>query len=103
MQTIPIADAPSQTLSATMGGQSARLRIISRQGSLYVDLYVSDKLIVAGARCLNYMPIVRDVYLGFVGDLVFRDTLGKLDPNSPGLGSRFQLVYMTPTDLGRSS
>lgn len=100
MQTIPIADVPSQTLTATLDGQSCRLRVITRQGALYMDVYVSDVLIVASALCLNYMPIVREVYLGLVGDLVFRDTQGVSDPSSPGLGSRYQLVYLTRTDLG---
>lgn len=99
MQTIPITDLPSQTLTASLGGQACRLRIFTRQSVLYMDVYVSDKLIVAGALCLNYMPIVREVYLGLVGDLVFRDTQGVNDPSSPGLGARYQLVYMTPSDL----
>jgi len=99
MQTISIADVPSQTLSVTLGGQSARLRIITRQDSLYLDLYVSDVLLLAGSLCLDRMPIVRDAYLGFVGSLMFRDTQGTLDPSSPGLGSRYQLVYLTSADL----
>jgi hypothetical protein len=100
MQTIPIADVPSQTLTATLGGQSCRLRIITRQGAVYMDVYVSEKLIVAGALCLNCVPIIRDVYLGLVGDLVFNDTQGNSSPGSPGLGSRYQLQYLAPSEVG---
>lgn len=98
-QTIPLSDTPAQELTATLGGQTCRLRVVTRQGSLYLDLYVSDKLIVAGAIALDGVPIVRDIYLGFVGDLVFSDTQGASDPSSPGLGTRFQLLYFTPDEL----
>ena len=94
MNTIPLADQPSQIVRATLGGQACRIRVITRQRSLYLDLFVSDEPIVQGALCLNGMPVVRDAYRGFVGDLVFRDTQGSDDPSSPGIGSRFNLVYL---------
>lgn len=96
MQTIPLADVPSQTLSVTLGGQLCRLRLFTRRASLFLDLEVDDSPIVTGALCLRGVPIVRSAYLGFSGELVFRDTQGLDDPLSPGLGSRFQLVYLEP-------
>jgi hypothetical protein len=99
MQVVPIGDMPSQTFTMMLGGQACRLRIVTRRGWLYLDLYILDVLIVAGARCLNQVRIVRDAYLGFVGDLMFQDTQGSNDPTSPGLGARFQLVYLEAADL----
>lgn len=99
MNVIPIADIPSQILTSTVGGQSCRLRIFTRQALLFLDLYVNDTLIVAGALCTNGGKIVRDAYLGFVGDLMFVDTQGSSEPVSPGLGSRFQLTYVTPAEV----
>ena len=43
--------------------------------------------------------IVRDLYLGFVGDFIWFDTQGSSDPIYMGLGSRFILVYLAPADL----
>ena len=38
-------------------------------------------------------------YLGFVGDLMFSDTQGTSDPSSPGLGTRYLLMYIEASDL----
>ena len=99
MITIPIGDTPSQILTTTINGQACRLRIFTRQSKLYIDLYVSDKLIVAGALCMCGVKVVRNAYLGFVGDLLFVDTQGSSDPSSPGLGTRYQLTYATPAEV----
>lgn len=97
MQTIPIADLPSQILSITLGGQSCRLRIFQRGTSLFMDVYVNDAIIVLGSLCLNGVRVVRSAYLGFIGDLTFWDQQGVDDPLSPGLGTRFLLAYLEAT------
>lgn len=102
-QIIPIADVPSQTLTVTLGGQSCFLRLFTRRESLFLDLSIDGTEIVTGALCLRGVPIVRAAYLGLAGDLVFRDAQGLDDPLSPGLGSRFQLVYVDATELAAIS
>lgn len=63
---------------------------------VFTDLYVNDALIIGGVLSLDQVLIVRDVYLGFVGDLYWVDTTGQgADPLPAGLGSRWQLVYDT--------
>ena len=99
MQTFPLADVPSQILSVSAGSQSCRLRIFTRRADLYLDLYVADTLVLSGAPCRDGVPIVRDAYLGFIGDLMFVDTQGSSDPSTSGLGSRFSLVYCEAADL----
>ncbi len=99
MLTIPIGDVPSQIFSTTVGGQQVRLRIFTRRQALFADVYVAGTLIVAGALCKNGVPLMRGAYLGFVGDLMFIDTQGAFDPSSPGLGSRYTLVYLSTADL----
>jgi hypothetical protein len=48
---------------------------------VFLDLYVNDTtLIVGGVPCLNDVRIVRDTYLGFIGDLSVIDTEGNDDP-----------------------
>jgi len=99
MQTIPISDVYSQTLSAQLGGQNCKISIYQKSTGLFCDLYVSDALIIGGVLCLNLVRIVRDAYLGFVGDLFFMDGQGSADPVSPGLGSRYVLYYLEAGDL----
>ena len=99
MQTIPIADVSSQTLSVQLGGQSCSISIYLKSTGLFCNLSVANALIIGGVICQNVNRIVRDAYLGFVGDLVFLDTQGTDDPTTPGLGSRYFLVYLDPADI----
>ena len=104
--TIALAAVASQSVNIILGSQSCTLNIYQRaigvtraDGSvatavpLLMDIYVGGVLILGGALCRNGVKIVRDVYLGFVGDLVFYDTQGTADPVYTGFGSRFILTY----------
>ena len=99
MQIVPIIDAAAQTLTITLGGQSCRIDLKTRSTGLYCDLYVNDTLIIGGVICRNLARIVISSYLGFVGDLMFSDTQGTSDPSSPGLGTRYLLMYIEASDL----
>jgi hypothetical protein len=99
MQIIPIADTYSQTFSVQLAGQNCTLNVYQKSTGLYIDLYVSGSLIIGGVICQNLNRIVRDLYLGFIGDLTFVDTQGANDPSSPGLGTRYVLMYLETTDL----
>jgi hypothetical protein len=96
MQLIPIRAAPSQTLTATLGGQRCRITIYQRVTGLFCDLYVNDARIIGGVICQHTNLIVRDPYLGFIGDLAFLDQQGADDPIWSGLGIRWVLGYIEP-------
>lgn len=98
MQTVPLADVAAQVLSVTLGGQPCRIALYLKATGLYCDVSVSDAVIVSGVLCLDRNRIVRDAYLGFAGDLLFVDMQARMDPTSPGLGSRYLLVYLETTD-----
>jgi len=67
---------------------------------LFIDVFVNNQLIIGGVICENLNRIVRDSYLGFIGDLIFYDTTkGGNDPDYTGLGSRYLLVYLEQSDL----
>lgn len=100
MQLIPIQAVPNQTLQVQLGGQACVVNVYQLAYGLFLDLYVGNSLIVAGVICQNLNRIVRSLYLGFSGDLCFFDEQGAEDPVYTGLGSRFQLVYLSPSDLG---
>jgi hypothetical protein len=107
MQIIPIQDVYSQTLTIQLGGQNTQINLYQKNNShLYCDVYVNNSAIITGVICRNMVRIVRNLYLGFIGDLMFVDQQGTftppstgIDPSSPGLGSRFIFCYLTPSDL----
>jgi hypothetical protein len=100
MQVVPLADVPAQTLAVQLAGQSCQVTVYQKSTGLYCDLAVNNSPIITGVVCENLNRIVRDLYLGFAGDLVFLDTDGVDDPVSPGLGTRFLLCFLEVLDLG---
>ncbi len=99
MQTIPIKDVPNQSLNVTLGGQSCQINLRVTLFGLFVDLYANNALVAGGVVAQNLNPIVRSPSSGFLGDLVFIDSQGSSDPTSPGLGTRWDLVYLSASDL----
>ncbi len=108
MQMVPVNDVPSQTFSLQLGSQSLQINLYhlawapdtTMRLCLYMDVLVNNVLVIGGVACENLNRIVRDVYLGFVGDFFWDDTQGTSDPTTPGLGSRYQLMYLEASDLG---
>ncbi len=99
MQVIQIQDVSNQTVAVQLSGQSCTLNIYTLLSGLFCDVYTNGNLIIAGVVCEDRNRIVRDLYLGFVGDLSFIDTQGANDPSYPGLGSRYLLCYLDTFDL----
>lgn len=99
MIVIPINPVPSQTMSVALNGQACQLSIYQKSTGMFMDVYVSGSPVVLGELCHDRCRIVRESYLGLVGDLVFFDTEGKIDPDYSGLGDRFILGYLTPAEL----
>lgn len=93
---IDLIATPSQRAAVQLGDQSCTIDVYQRSHGLFLDLYVSDVPIVRGALCLDSNLLVRDAYLGFVGDLMAMDIQGVSDPDYTGLGSRFVLVWIAP-------
>lgn len=94
MQIIPTTPTPSQVLSVSLAGQRCRIEVFVKSTGLFLNLYVNDALVIGGVICQHANRIVRQAYLGFVGDLAFFDTLGEEDPQVSGLGTRWRLVYL---------
>jgi hypothetical protein len=117
MQTVPTSAVPSQTLSIVLGGQACQIALYSLQTpgdifdtvtatelqgypALYMDLTSNGEPVVSCRICRNAIRMLLDAqYLGFVGDFEFIDTLSDTDPIYTGLGSQYQLVYLTPADI----
>lgn len=99
MLIVPLQAVPSQTLSVRLGGQPCKIDVLTRGEGLYVSLYINDVLIVGGVAARDRVRVVIDRYLGFVGDLVWRDNRGREDPRYDGLGDRWDLIYLEAADL----
>lgn len=99
MLYIPLKAVPNQQLTVQLNGQYCQINVYQKFFGLFLDLYVNNVLVIGGCICQNLNRIVRSAYLGFQGDLGFADTQGTSNPYYTGLGSRFQLVYLTPDDL----
>lgn len=99
MIQVPLQAVPSQIIAVALGGQACQLNLYSKLGVLFMDVYVNNAVVILGVQCQNGNRIVRSLYLGFVGDLIFVDTQGSSDPVYTGLGSRFLLQYLETADL----
>lgn len=99
MLFIPLQSVPSQTVTCALGGQNCRISIYAKSTGVFLDLYVSNTMLLAGVICLNYVRIVRDPYLGFPGDLSWYDMQGASDPTYEGIGDRYQLAYLSAAEV----
>lgn len=97
---VPLQAVPSQSVSVTLSNQNCQLNVYWTAYGLFMDVYVAGTLIIGGVICQNQNVIVRDAYLGFIGDFMFFDNSGAgADPVYTGLGTTYSLLYLTPTDL----
>jgi hypothetical protein len=100
MLIIPLQDVPNQVVSVPLSGQSVQISVYLRGTDLFMDVFVGASVpVIQGVICQNENLIVRNLYLGFQGDFAFFDTEGSDDPVYTGLGTRFQLVYIEPSEL----
>jgi len=99
MQIVPLNSTASQAVSVQLAGQDCVISVYQKAFGLFFDLRLGGALIVAGVLCLNLTLIVRSIYLGFAGDLVFIDNQGSNDPDYTGLGTRFSLAYLEVADV----
>ena len=99
MLIIPLQADPNQAVTVLLNNQNCQINVYQKFFGLALDHYVSDVLIIGGCYCRNLNRLVRSTYLGFLGDLAFWDTQGSSDPYYTGLGTRYQLLYITPAEL----
>ncbi|MBI1213617.1 MAG: hypothetical protein GC190_19335 [Alphaproteobacteria bacterium] len=99
MVEVPTDSVAAQTLTISLSNQTCQINLSQRTTGLYCDLYVNNSLIIGGVICENLNRIVRSAYLGFSGDFMFLDTQGETDPYYTGLGTRYLLIYLEPSEI----
>lgn len=98
MQTVSLQPVPSQQLQVVLGSQNCQIAVYLKGKHLFVDLNANGVDISNAVIARDVIPLVPTAYLGFVGNLIFTDTQGTSDPTFDGLGSRYQLVYLTAAE-----
>ena len=99
MVIIPMSPVANQLFSVVLGTQPCQIQIGQKSTGLFMDLYVNNALIVGGVICQDRNRIVRNSYLGFIGDVAFFDTQGTADPVYTGLNTRWKLAYFTLSEI----
>lgn len=99
MLIVPLQPVANQTIAVILGNQNCGINVVQKSTGTFLTLAVNNVPIVTTAICLDRVRIVRTAYLGFIGDLSFIDTQGFDVPQYTGLGTRWQLIYLTATDL----
>ena len=99
MLQVPLQAVPAQVVRAVLDRQEAVITLRQLRTGLYMNLQLGLTEVVGLVICQNLNRIVRNSYLGFAGDFFFYDTLGTNDPTFDGLGDRYQLVYLSESEL----
>lgn len=99
MQLIPLQAQYAQTFTISLGGQNCVITLRQRSTGMFMDLTLNGVTLMTEVLCRSWILLVRQAYLGFTGDLCFTDAQGTADPSWDGLGARWNLLYLAPTDL----
>jgi hypothetical protein len=95
MQEIPLQPISSQSTKVVLDGQNCQLLVYQKPQGIFVDINVDGVDLVVGVIARDAVPLMCREYEGFAGNLMFIDTQGGSDPSYEGVGSRFNLVYLT--------
>ncbi len=96
---VTLQPVPSQQVQTVLGGQQCQISVYVKQQCMFLDLNVNGAPIIYAVQCKNLVSLIPTAYLGFTGWLMFLDTQGSENPKYLGLGSRWQLLYLTEEDL----
>lgn len=101
MLVVPLQALPNQAVRVQLNNQPCQVNVYQKDQGLFLDLLVDNGPMVMGVICQRANRIVRDAYLGFIGDLMWLDTQGTSDPEYSGIGARFFLAYLSRDELGK--
>lgn len=95
MLVVPLKPVPSQVVNVLLAGQDCKIAIYQKTTGLFADISVGTAQLKSAQICRDRVVLIRHEYLGFLGDLFFKDLEGSSDPYYTGLGSRFVLGYQS--------
>lgn len=95
MLTITLQAIPAQITRLVLDNQNFQIYLYTTNNGLLIDVSVNGNEIANGIICCNGIPLICATYLDVKGNLVFIDTQGSDNPVYTGIGTRFQLIYLT--------
>jgi hypothetical protein len=100
---VPLIAVPSQNVKTVLANQIVEVSVYQVRYGMFIDISIAGALEIGGVVCQNGNRIIRSAYLNigaaFSGDFAFFDTQGTSDPTYDGLGTRYQLFYITQAEL----
>jgi hypothetical protein len=98
MQEIPIQAIPSQVVRTVLAGQNVQIKIYQKDQGVFVDVNSDSVDVGIGTIARNAVPLVCRDYAGFLGNLMFLDTQGNIDPDYASFNTRYRLIYLTAAE-----
>lgn len=98
MQQIPLQPIPDQITKVVLDGQNTQIAVHQKTQGVFVDIALNGVAIVSSVLARDAVPLICRDYAGFSGNLMFIDTQGSNDPEYSGIGSRYQLAYLTASE-----
>lgn len=99
MIVVPLIATPSQDVKIVLNSQSCDIGVAQKGAHVYLTLSLPSGSVLNSAIARDRVRLVREAYLGFIGDLAFVDLQGLDDPAWAGLGTRYILVYLDPSEV----
>lgn len=103
MFLVPLQAIQKQNILTNLDNETVQLNVYQLRYGMFIDIYVNAALLIGAVICRNLTLIIRDNYwstnLGFAGDFIFNDLFGSTDPVYTGLGTQYQLLYLSPTEV----
>ena len=96
---IPLQAIPAQQIYVNLNQQNCTLNVYQKTYGVFMDVISDNELVVAGVACQNINRIIRNAYFGFDGDFIWYDSQGSTDPIYTGIGERYFLIYLEPSEI----
>lgn len=103
MIKIPLSPLPNQEFMIVLGKHNCTINLYQRGDHMYLDLFVANQAIEQGALVRPKASLITVSTALFTGQLRIidkeRDPLEQEEPNYLGLGSRFELYYLSDKEV----
>lgn len=94
MLLIPLKPVANQTTTTMLNGQVVRVAIREMTTGVYLTAWLDNVIIQSGILCIDRVRMMDSNYDGFVGGFMFQDSQGISNPESSGIGTRWNLFYL---------
>lgn len=94
MLLIPLKPVANQTTTVMLNGQVVRVAVREMTTGVYLTAWLDNVVIQSTILCVDRVRMMDSNYDAFVGGFMFMDSQGISDPESSGIGSRWNLYYL---------